>query len=471
LPAAAPRELTIPLSDREIQRRASYGPASPLIGARGTRTRARIVASTLALFESRGFDGTSVDHIAKAAGVSRATLYQYFENKDQIFVELLDECGTALMRVIRRIGPLGPTALGFDNLRWWLGEWAWVYDRYATMFVQWASIDSPETTIRALVEGFRDSYDRGIIARLASSGVEGIDPADAAVMMTTIVNRFNYYRHIGMTHGRTDELIDNLAVAIQLVLFPFTPPDAFRQIEVEPRPAPGAAPANIPVNIPANIRVNEGVTAVPRDRPGDLSARAAATVRHLLDAGAKSFADRGYARSSVDDIVAEAGFARGTFYKYFDEKLDLLGALSDESGRLAVDLGHRFQRIDFGSGTSPDQLRAWLADYTVFAERYCGVTRAWLQDAPDDPRIARMQRLVRQAARTWLPAVLGRIERQYPLDPGVAGLVLFAALERVPETLRRFGGAAAAHEHVVNLTAEVIERGLLNGRPVHRAGR
>lgn len=41
------------------------------------------------------------------------------------------------------------------------------------------------------------------------------------------------------------------------------------------------------------------------------------------------FAKRGYARSTVDDIVAEAGVARGTFYLYFGDKRDAFSALID----------------------------------------------------------------------------------------------------------------------------------------------
>ena len=74
--------------------------------------------------------------------MSRATLYQYFKGKDEIFLELLNECGSALFRVVRRIGPLGPDAVGFDNLNWWLGEWSWVFEKYSTMFIQWTAIAS-----------------------------------------------------------------------------------------------------------------------------------------------------------------------------------------------------------------------------------------------------------------------------------------------------------------------------------------
>jgi AcrR family transcriptional regulator len=83
-----------------------------VVGRRGAQTRRRIVAETMKLFETHGFHRTSVESIAKAVGTSRATLYQYFGSKEQIFLELLDECGAAMMRVVRRLGPLGPTLEG-----------------------------------------------------------------------------------------------------------------------------------------------------------------------------------------------------------------------------------------------------------------------------------------------------------------------------------------------------------------------
>ncbi|MCW2931205.1 MAG: transcriptional regulator, TetR family, partial [Actinomycetia bacterium] len=302
-------------SENETFRREGYGPTSLAVGERGARTRQKIVTETLRLFESQGFHATSVESIAKAAGTSRSTLYQYFESKEQIFVELLDECGTALMRVVRRIGPLGPTRLGFDNLHWWLGEWAYVYDKYATMFVQWATVDTPGASVRPLVTGFTHSYNERIAKRLDASGVTGLAPVDAAVAMTSIVHRFNYFRHMSLTPHRftADQLLDGLAVFVQLILFPDTPLEVFDLVS-QPTGRKWQ-----PVDVPAG----EAAARLP-DRMSGLRPRAAATVRSLMDAGARLFAENGFYSTGVDDIVGAAGFARGTFYKYFDEKLDLL---------------------------------------------------------------------------------------------------------------------------------------------------
>lgn len=46
--------------------------------------RENIVSAASALFMEKGIAATSMDDIAKAAGYSKATLYVYFENKDEI---------------------------------------------------------------------------------------------------------------------------------------------------------------------------------------------------------------------------------------------------------------------------------------------------------------------------------------------------------------------------------------------------
>lgn len=46
--------------------------------------REKIVSAASALFMEKGITATSMDDIAKAAGYSKATLYVYFENKEEI---------------------------------------------------------------------------------------------------------------------------------------------------------------------------------------------------------------------------------------------------------------------------------------------------------------------------------------------------------------------------------------------------
>lgn len=49
----------------------------------------------------------------------------------------------------------------------------------------------------------------------------------------------------------------------------------------------------------------------------------------LIDAAQKVFADKGFERTAVSDIVKQAGVAQGTFYLYFKTKHDVVNALVD----------------------------------------------------------------------------------------------------------------------------------------------
>jgi len=213
----------------EIVRRSSYGPTSPSVGERGARTREQIVDAALQLFAAQGFHETLVDDIAGAADVSRATLYQYFESKDELFVELAEEAGAALRRMVKRIGPLGASVEGFDNLHWWLGEWLWVYEKYATVLIQWATIDAQASPTSALTAKFTQGYLSQLVRRFSQVDLGGLDAEDAAAAVLALLERFNYLRHTrGLTQS-AEALTDELAVIVQLYLFPHTSTGIFAE--------------------------------------------------------------------------------------------------------------------------------------------------------------------------------------------------------------------------------------------------
>jgi AcrR family transcriptional regulator len=55
--------------------------------------RRQILAGASAIFRALGYDAASMGEIAKAAGVSKGTLYVYFKDKDELFQAIVDkEC-------------------------------------------------------------------------------------------------------------------------------------------------------------------------------------------------------------------------------------------------------------------------------------------------------------------------------------------------------------------------------------------
>ncbi|TDE36814.1 TetR/AcrR family transcriptional regulator [Actinomadura sp. 6K520] len=57
---------------------------------RSRQTVERILEAATRVLSERGYDGASTNRIAKAAGISNGSLYQYFPNKDAIVIAVLD---------------------------------------------------------------------------------------------------------------------------------------------------------------------------------------------------------------------------------------------------------------------------------------------------------------------------------------------------------------------------------------------
>ncbi|MEU9715377.1 helix-turn-helix domain-containing protein [Streptomyces sp. NPDC047976] len=88
------------------------GPAArPLRREDAIRNRVQILAAAEQLFTERDPRGVTMDHIAKAAGVGRATLYRRFPDPASVAAALLDEHERALRgRLAFGPPPLGPGA-------------------------------------------------------------------------------------------------------------------------------------------------------------------------------------------------------------------------------------------------------------------------------------------------------------------------------------------------------------------------
>ena len=60
-------------------------------GDEDSAKRRQIVDGARAVFLSQGFDAASMNDIARAAGVSKGTLYVYFRHKEQLFEAIVDQ--------------------------------------------------------------------------------------------------------------------------------------------------------------------------------------------------------------------------------------------------------------------------------------------------------------------------------------------------------------------------------------------
>ncbi len=71
--------------------------AEDIVGTKGARTRLRLLDLAIERFGSQGHRATSVSEIARAAGLTQAAVYAYFDNKDSLFVSAVDADATSLV--------------------------------------------------------------------------------------------------------------------------------------------------------------------------------------------------------------------------------------------------------------------------------------------------------------------------------------------------------------------------------------
>jgi AcrR family transcriptional regulator len=68
-------------------------PSSSLRDVARNAVRDAVVRTAWELFAERGFEATTVDQIAEAAGMSRRTFFRYFAGKDELILDKLLEVG------------------------------------------------------------------------------------------------------------------------------------------------------------------------------------------------------------------------------------------------------------------------------------------------------------------------------------------------------------------------------------------
>jgi len=423
----------------QASRRPGYATSadSPL-GRRGARTRELIKTTAAELFNASGFHGTSIDDIARSLGGSRATVYQYFENKDQIYAEMLHDCQQAVVEQVRNLGPLGPGESGLSALRRWLHEWSDIYDAYAAVFLEFPAIGTiesvPISDAAQLAAGVREVH-QVLATKLEQAGVAGLDPLVASSVLTRTAHMVNLYRHRGMFDMPDRETTtDTLAATLQRIFFP----DNGSDIEISQRP-----------------------DRTPRDSSaaslGRASLRTSPVREDVLTASSALFAERGYHRVGMDVIAERADVSRATLYRHFNNKARILAELTDMAVEQTRRLADELQALA-EEGLNLDRLHDWTVRFVVIHRQFHGVTRAWFDGAVieelGDTHIRRGITALREAAES----VVAQLDLPDDVDATVAAGIILAALGRLTEPI---DSAPTDPEFAAGLIVLILWRGLL----------
>jgi AcrR family transcriptional regulator len=85
------------------------------LGAKGSRTRQRILDAAERVFAELGYHDASIVRITEAAGVAQGTFYIYFGGKRELFDELVDDLNRRVRRAMSEAAEQEPSRLGAER--------------------------------------------------------------------------------------------------------------------------------------------------------------------------------------------------------------------------------------------------------------------------------------------------------------------------------------------------------------------
>lgn len=153
--------------------------------AKGTATRARILAAAETVFARLGYNEASIVRITEEAGVGQGTFYLYFESKLQVFEELVEDLNRRVRHSMSEAAARGTTRLeaerlGFQGFFEFTAEHPALYR--IVREAEWVSPRALRLHYSRIVEGYIEALDQ---AR-GSGEIGSIDPTVAAWMLMGI---------------------------------------------------------------------------------------------------------------------------------------------------------------------------------------------------------------------------------------------------------------------------------------------
>jgi AcrR family transcriptional regulator len=411
------------------------------VGARGQRTQQAILDSALHVFGESGYLRCRIDQITERAGCSRASFYQYFSGKEDLFRHLAGQVARQLDASTEALGLLTPDEDGWAALRAWVARHGDIYRRYEPLFHAFEAAAETDEAVAVGSAQWAGQHVARIRSRMATTPLppRQLDPMILLLLegLTRTLDTSAVIRAVAPDTYPAERVEVALTDVIHRSLFGLI--------------------ADVNVHRPARRRPPrlefgpEMQRALEQDTPGPaLTPAGRQTYEGLLAAGHEVFVRRGYHRTRVDDVVAAAGVSHGAFYRYFENKDHLARVLVAEAMSTVSDV---FTDIpldahDPAVGRAP--LRRWLRRYNASQASEAGMLHVWVDAALEDAELSAESAPSldwgrRQMVRFLRPRGFGDIDTEALILVGLLG---------------RFGSREQPAS-VVDAAAHVIERGFL----------
>lgn len=174
--------------------------------ADAARNRARVLAAADGLFASRDAGTVTMEDIARAAGVGRATLYRRYPDRASIAVALLDAHERALQEdLLRGAPPLGPGAPPADRLAAFYAAMVDLLERHGHLALA-TEVGGSRYAVGAY--GFWRAHVRALAA---AAGVDDPDALADVLLAPIAPDLYRHQRESGLGPERITATLAHLA--------------------------------------------------------------------------------------------------------------------------------------------------------------------------------------------------------------------------------------------------------------------
>jgi AcrR family transcriptional regulator len=422
-----------------VVRRAPFSD-NPTVGARGQRTQQRIVDAALTVFGEEGYHRCGIDDIAKVAGCSRVSFYQYFATKEDVFRHLAVQVARQLQASTDRLDPITPEADGWASLRNWVGRYAEIYAHYEPVFHAFPAAVESDASLEGDSHRTANRYTAGLVSRIT-----------ATMLPSRELDRVVQLLEAGLARTLDDvSLLRAAAPAAypeRAILDAFT--DVFhrtlfgRQAAVNVHRRRPRRPPKLPFS--PVMRAAFALDGASVEQATGGRARTA-----LLGAARSVFVAKGYHGTRVDDIVSAAGVSHGAFYRYFKNKDELARLLAAQAMYTVSIALVEMPDLSVDDTWSSAALRRWLRTYNRAQANETAMMRVWVDAALQDESL----RLDSGSVLDWGRRRMARVLHPRGFgDPELDAVVLVAVVDAF--------GVRERTPRTVDAAVHIIERGFL----------
>ncbi len=184
--------------------------------------RQDILNTAARMFAQKDFHSVTVDEIAMEVGLSKGTIYLYFENKENLFYSILMDRTQKLLDLLGT--SLEPEISFLEGLKQFIVAYTCYFDEHKAFFKLMHS-EKTRTTMDVHYKFHDSSHEilgrfMGIISKLLEKGIRenrlrSVDVNSMSKMLAGMLNGFTFYR-VFMENASTAE--EDAGVMMDLIL-------------------------------------------------------------------------------------------------------------------------------------------------------------------------------------------------------------------------------------------------------------